>query len=143
MHADSRTRRLGARLLLELPEQAPGLCRRLLERRELGLRRRTLRSGEVKITPATKIARTLIEKRTFRGPLFSSSKSNYQVPLIFFREAIALSPFPERIREKIRRKCQNTLERPQDIVHCNHRPTRCSVSPLNREGLGICRNCGF
>ena len=39
----ARLRRLGARLLPQVPEQAPRLHRRLLERRELGLRRRALR----------------------------------------------------------------------------------------------------
>ena len=34
--ADHRLRRLGARLLPEVPEQAPGLHRRLVERRQLG-----------------------------------------------------------------------------------------------------------
>ena len=38
-HAAARRRRLGARLLPQVPEQAPGLPRRLLERRQLGLRR--------------------------------------------------------------------------------------------------------
>src|SRR5690606_40932254 len=47
LHADPRTRRLGTRLLPELPEQAPRLCRRFLERGELGLRGRTFRRGEV------------------------------------------------------------------------------------------------
>ena len=39
--AAARRRRLGARLLPEVPEQAPRLHRRLLERRQLGLRRRS------------------------------------------------------------------------------------------------------
>jgi hypothetical protein len=34
----ARLRRLGARLLPQVPEQAPGIHRRLLERRQLGLR---------------------------------------------------------------------------------------------------------
>ncbi len=38
-HAAARLRRLGARLLPQVPEQAPRLHRRLLERRQLGLRR--------------------------------------------------------------------------------------------------------
>ena len=37
--AAARLRRLGARLLPQVPEQAPRLHRRLLERRQLGLRR--------------------------------------------------------------------------------------------------------
>ena len=39
--AAARRRRLGARLLPEVPEQAPRIPRRLLERRQLGLRRRS------------------------------------------------------------------------------------------------------
>ena len=42
-HAAARLRRLGARLLPQVPEQAPRLHRRLLERRQLGLRRGALR----------------------------------------------------------------------------------------------------
>ena len=41
--AAARLRRLGARLLPQVPEQAPRLHRRLLERRQLGLRRPALR----------------------------------------------------------------------------------------------------
>ena len=41
--AAARLRRLGARLLPQVPEQAPRLHRRLLERRQLGLRRRAPR----------------------------------------------------------------------------------------------------
>ena len=37
--AAARRRRLGARLLPEVPEQTPRIPRRLLERRQLGLRR--------------------------------------------------------------------------------------------------------
>ena len=40
--AAARLRRLGARLLPQVPEQAPRLHRRLLERRQLGLRRERL-----------------------------------------------------------------------------------------------------
>ena len=40
--AAARRRRLGARLLPQVPEQAPGLHRRLVERRELGQGRRGL-----------------------------------------------------------------------------------------------------
>ena len=45
--ADPRLRRLGARLLPEVPEQAPGLHRRLVERRQLGEGGRALRSREL------------------------------------------------------------------------------------------------
>jgi superoxide dismutase len=43
--AAARRRRLGARLLPEVPEQTSRLPRRLLERRQLGLRERAVRGG--------------------------------------------------------------------------------------------------
>ena len=49
--AAARLRRLGARLLPQVPEQAPRLHRRLLERRQLGLRR-----GSASPTPAEALA---------------------------------------------------------------------------------------
>ena len=45
--AAARLRRLGARLLPQVPEQTPGLPRRLLERRQLGLRRPALRRRQL------------------------------------------------------------------------------------------------
>ncbi len=45
-HADPRPRRLGARLLPEVPEPPPRLHRRLVERRQLGRRRTTLPASE-------------------------------------------------------------------------------------------------
>ena len=55
-----RPRRLGARLLPEIPEQARRLHRRLVERRELGFRGRALREAESSIGhPACRKARCL------------------------------------------------------------------------------------
>ncbi len=45
--AAARLRRLGARLLPQVPEQAPRLHRRLLERRQLGLRRSAPQRGRL------------------------------------------------------------------------------------------------
>ena len=55
--AAARRRRLGARLLPEVPEQAPRLHRRVVERRQLGqgrraLRRSLLRAAHVRPAPA-------------------------------------------------------------------------------------------
>ena len=45
--AAARRRRLGARLLPEVPEQAPGLPRRVVERRQLGARSPSATRGQV------------------------------------------------------------------------------------------------
>ncbi len=45
LRAAARRRRLGARLLPEVPEQTSRLPRRVLERRQLGLRQRAVRGG--------------------------------------------------------------------------------------------------
>ena len=56
--AAARRRRLGARLLPEVPEQASRISRRLLERRQLGLRRRRRRYAAAKRSDAGGRART-------------------------------------------------------------------------------------
>ena len=51
MTPDPRARRLGARVLPQVPEQAPGLRRGVLERRQLGRSRAAIQSGEVEAAP--------------------------------------------------------------------------------------------
>ncbi len=51
--AAARDRRLGARVLPQLPEQAPGLPRGMVERRELGRRRCALRGRELIVVTQT------------------------------------------------------------------------------------------
>ena len=78
--AAARRRRLGARLLPQVPEQAPRLPRRVVERRQLGQGRRALRGGAVAAVrrprrPRARRGRRAARRRWNRRPATGEASS--------------------------------------------------------------------